>query len=104
MQTAPIHLGARTALELRLIEATQHRDYYNAQYREVRDMAAERETPQGREATMDAAMRLKGQALVWDREVCRLTAELQAGPAHRPLAAEQCADMDETHNYGAVHA
>lgn len=90
----------RQVLLKQLDEATKSRDCYFAQYRKVRDMADERTTPQGREATMGHAMRLKAQGLVWDREVCRLTAELQAGPAHLSLvSAEQCAAVGDTHNF-----
>lgn len=65
-------------LEEKLAEAKQHRDYYQRVYRETRDMSFERETFQGREATMAAAMRFKAQALVWEREVMSLTAQIAA--------------------------
>jgi predicted glycosyltransferase len=97
-------LSQRVALEQRLAEAKQHRDHYDSLFRETRDMAAERETPQARDATMQAAMRYKGQALVWDREVTSLTAELQAVAAHLPVTAAQCADMDDTHSFSGVLA
>lgn len=91
---------ARVAADLKreqLAEAMRHRDYYNGLAREARDMAAERETFQGREATMAAAMRYKAQALVWDREVCALTEQLMA-PAEWAavvLPTDAVAGMDE---------
>lgn len=91
---------ARVAVDLkreRLAEATKHRDYYNALARQTRDMAAERETPQGRDATMAAAMRYAAQALVWEREVCALTAAL-AAPAEVVavvLPADAVTGMDD---------
>lgn len=98
-------LSARAALEKSLAEAIQHRAHYNDMAAEVKAMAAERETPQGREATMQAAMRYKAQALVWDREVCRLTAELQAVPnALSSISAERCAAVDETYGFVKVAA
>lgn len=94
----------RVALEQRLAEAKQNRDHYDSLFRETRDMAAERETPQGRDATMQASMRYRAQALVWDRAILEITAELQAGPAHLPVTAAQCADMDDTHSFSGVLA
>lgn len=94
MQATP---ADRAALERRLADAKQHRDCYAAQAREVRDMAAERVTPQGRDATMAHAMRLKAQELVWEREVCALTAQLAAKPVEQrvELAREQIEGADD---------
>lgn len=94
----------RVALEQRLAEAKQNRAHYDNLAVETKAMAAERETPQGRDATMQASMRYRSQALVWDRQILEITAELEAGPAHLPVTAAQCADMDDTHNYRAVLA
>jgi hypothetical protein len=86
----------RAELQVKLDEATKHRDHYNQLARETRDMAAERETSQGREATMAAAMRYKAQALVWEREVSALTAQLVAPveQAAVELPADAVAGMD----------
>jgi hypothetical protein len=85
-------------LEEKLAEAKQHRDHYNGLYRETRDMAAERETFQGREATMAAAMRYKSQALVWEREVYSLTAQIagQQFASCEVLTSAQLRAVDDT--------
>lgn len=86
-------------MEAQLAEAVTQRDRCNALYRETRDMADERETLQGKEATMRAAMRYKAQAEVWGREVCSLTAQLAADACPATAFAqsfEQRAAVDET--------
>ncbi|RZL40145.1 MAG: hypothetical protein EOP35_01685 [Rubrivivax sp.] len=91
---------ARAAADLKreqLAEATKHRDHYSNLAAETKAMAAERETFQGREATMAAAMRYKAQALVWEREVCSLTAQLAAPvvQAAVELPTDAVAGMDD---------
>lgn len=97
----------RAAIEQQLAAAKQHQKHYADRAAEVKALAAEQPSDTGRVATMGTAMRLQGQALVWQREVLRLTAELQAAhdaPALLKLSAEQCADQDDTHNFQAEAA
>lgn len=102
------------ATRVALAEAKKNAAYYYGQYFEVRDAAAACETTHGRESTMAHAQRLQGQRLIWERRAAELKAELEAAelelksaPAQVApvvLTSDQCAAVDDTHNFRAVVA